>query len=81
MRCYLMRKGHIASVEFLTAGPDEALIAQGRKLFARLPDNSFDGFEVWDGNRRLHVYPAEPAGRHQPDPSQADLRPGAGPRD
>jgi len=59
MRCYFMRKGHIAGVEFLTAGPDEALIEQAKKLFRERAVRSFDGFEVWDGKRRLHVYPEE----------------------
>jgi hypothetical protein len=57
MRCNFMRKGHIAGVEFLTAGSDEALIEQGRALFGERSGNIYDGFEVWDGDRRLHVYP------------------------
>ena len=58
MRCYLKRKGNIAAVEFLTAGPAEFLIEQGKAHFSRRQlDDSFDGFEVWDGSRRLHVYP------------------------
>ena len=59
MRCFLMRKGHIGGVEFLAAGPDDALIEQGRKIFLAQTDRYFDGFEVWDGERRLHVYPEE----------------------
>ena len=60
MRCFLfMRKGHIAAVEFLTAGLDEDLIDQGKRIFRERPDQLFDGFEVWDGKRRLHVHPAE----------------------
>jgi hypothetical protein len=59
MRCYLMRKGHIKAVVILTAGPDEALIEQGKRIFSDRPDRPFDGFEVWDGARRVHVYPEE----------------------
>ena len=59
MRCYFMRKGHVAAVEFLTPGPDESLIEQGKQIFLEQTDRYFDGFEVWDGKRRLHVYPAE----------------------
>ena len=50
MRCYLMRNGHIAAVEFLTAGPDEFLV-----IFRERTDRPFDGFEIWDGTRRLHT--------------------------
>ena len=59
MRCYLMRKGHIAAVEFLTAGPDEALIEQGKTILRARSDKPFDGFEVWDGARRVYVHPEE----------------------
>jgi hypothetical protein len=59
MRCYLMRKGHIQAVVLLTAGPDEALIEQGNRIFRERTDRPFDGFEVWDGARRVHVYPEE----------------------
>lgn len=61
MRCYLMRKGHIHSVEFLTPGTDEALIAQGKQVFdAQTRRSQISGFEVWDGPRRVYVYPDEP---------------------
>jgi len=59
MRCYLMRKGHIAAVEFLNPGPDESLVEQCHRIFLAQTDRYFDGFEVWDGKRRLHVYPEE----------------------
>ena len=61
MRCYFMRNGHIAAVELLTPGPDEALIEQGKSLFRERPDRAYDGFEVWDGVRRLHSHPPEKA--------------------
>jgi hypothetical protein len=57
MRCYLMRKGHIATVVVLVTGSDSALVEQGKAIFARQSDDAFDGFEVWDGTRRLHVHP------------------------
>ena len=59
MRCYLMRKGHIEAVVILTAGPDEALIEQGKRVFGDRTDRPFDGFEVWDGARRVYVHPEE----------------------
>ncbi len=57
MRCFLMRKGHIAAVEFLEAGPDESLIEQGRRIFRQRTDQPFDGFEIWDRTRQVHVHP------------------------
>jgi len=59
MRCYLMRKGHIAGVEFLTAAPDKSLIEQANQIFREQNDRYFDGFEVWDGARRVHAHPEE----------------------
>jgi hypothetical protein len=56
---YLMQHGHIAAVEFLAPGPDADLIAQGKAHFTRRADDGFDGFEVWDGSRRLYCYPGE----------------------
>lgn len=58
MRCYFMRAGHIAAVEFLQHGSDENLIKQGKILFNERANGLYDGFDVWDGKRRLHVYPA-----------------------
>ena len=55
-----MRNGHIATVVFLTAGPDKDLVEQGKRIFAQQADKAFDGFEVWDGTRRLHVHPENP---------------------
>jgi len=64
MRCFLMRGGHIESVELLEAGADNDLIAQGRMWFeVRKVEGRFDGFEIWDGARRLYVYPEEPDSR------------------
>jgi hypothetical protein len=58
MRCYLMRGGHIASVEFLQEGPDAVLIKQSHTHFeARKLETPFDGFEVWDGARRVYTHP------------------------
>jgi hypothetical protein len=64
MRCYLIQNGHIAAVEFLTPGPDEALVEQGKAIFRERTDRPFDGFEVWDGARRLHVHPKEAEDQH-----------------
>jgi len=58
MRCYFMRGGHIASVEFLQEGPDADLIKQSHTHFeARKSEVPFDGFEVWDGARRIYTHP------------------------
>ena len=57
MRCYLMRRGGIVSVEFLEAGPDGSLIEQGRAIFEARTAERFDGFEVWDGARPVFRYP------------------------
>jgi hypothetical protein len=35
MRCYPMRKGHIAAVEFLAAGSDEPLSRKEKRTFTR----------------------------------------------
>jgi hypothetical protein len=57
MRCYLMRNGHIQAVEFLASGTDEELIEQGKRVFQERGDRPFDGFEIWDGARRVYVHP------------------------
>ena len=58
MRCYLLRKGHIASVQVLDPGSDEDLIKQGKAIFAAAPaDSSFDGFEIWNVGRMVYVHP------------------------
>lgn len=46
MRCYFMRGGHIAAVEFLQHGSDENLIKQGKILFNEQANGFYDGFEV-----------------------------------
>ena len=56
---YLMQHGHIAAVVFLAPGPDADLIAQGKAHFTRRADDGFDGFEVWDGTRRVYWYPED----------------------
>jgi hypothetical protein len=61
MRCYLMVGGHIAAVEFLTAGTDDGLIEQARTHFARRGEERFDGFEVWDAARRVYAWPEGPS--------------------
>ena len=60
MRCYLMRRGHIASVEFLELGSDAELIEQGKAKFSARKAEGFEGFEVWDGARPLYRFPDEP---------------------
>lgn len=58
MRCYFMKDGHIAGVEFLKATEDEGRIAESRELFdSRAKPRGADGFEVWDGPRFIYRYP------------------------
>lgn len=59
MRCYLMMKGHIAAVEFLTTASDEKMVEEARAHFERRQDERFDAFEVWDGARRVYSWPEE----------------------
>jgi hypothetical protein len=54
-----MIKGHIAAVEFLSAGSDEKLIEEAHGHFARRREERFDGFEVWDRARRVYAWPEE----------------------
>ena len=62
MRCYLMRKGHIASVAILTIGAsDEQLIAEAKALFKGCAE-IYDGFEVWDRERFIFRFPPENEG-------------------
>ncbi len=71
MHCYLMRKGHIAAVEFLTAGPDDALIEQGKEIFSQLPIEAYDGFEVCGtalGDCRYRLIPKKPNSWMRTDP-------------
>jgi hypothetical protein len=50
MRCYFMRQGHIAAVEFLSATDDLGRIEEARQLFESNGQKfQADGFEVWDG--------------------------------
>jgi hypothetical protein len=64
MRCYFMRGGHIAGVEFLTATTDEGRIAESLELFeAKGMTSGAEGFEVWDGPRFVYRFPEEGAPR------------------
>jgi hypothetical protein len=58
MRCYFMRGGRIAAVEFLTATTDQGRIAESLELFETkgMPTGA-EGFEVWDGPRFLYRFP------------------------
>lgn len=59
MRCYFMRKGHIAAVEILDEGSDEFLIEQARTHFQECSEIGFEGFEVWDRARRVYTWPED----------------------
>src|SRR5579863_766828 len=61
MRCYLYRGGHIAGVEVLAGGSDDALIREAHAVFEkRKRKEEFDGFEVWDHARIVYQYPEPP---------------------
>jgi hypothetical protein len=59
MRCYLMRKGHIASVRELPGLSDQAAVEACRAEFEN-ERGQFDGFEVWDRARMLIQHPPAP---------------------
>jgi hypothetical protein len=76
MRCYFLRKGHIASVETLTGLSDEEAIAKAHHLFSQRQDR-FEGFEVWDSERVVFRHP-DPDG-DSTDLLGLDTRPSANP--
>jgi hypothetical protein len=58
MRCYFMRKGHIAGVEAIPGLPDDETIKQAWALFEeKQKSHGYDGFEVWDLARVVFQYP------------------------
>jgi len=58
MRCYFMRAGHIAAVEFLESTTDKELVAEAEELFnAKGKTGRYNGFEVWDGPRFVYRHP------------------------
>lgn len=74
MRCYLFRGGHIAAVETLKEGSDEALVEQARALFEN-SERDYQGFEVWDRARFVYRYPElPPAYRSAPMTEQSSYR-------
>jgi hypothetical protein len=57
MRCYLIRGGHyIAAAENLEVKSDEEALEKCKALFAERK-SKFEGFEVWDGTRKLTERP------------------------
>lgn len=54
MRCYLMKDGHVHGVEYLTDGPDEALIKQADALLEAHAAQGIEGVEVWSGKRFVY---------------------------
>ena len=73
MRCYFMKGGHIAAVEFLPRDADDAAaILAGKKLFQARSRDRFDGFEIWDQKRLVFRYPEEEGtGEHGPRNGQS----------
>jgi len=55
MRCYFVRSGHIAAVEHLDVASDEEAVEKAKLLFAERK-GQFEGFEVWDGARKVALY-------------------------
>jgi hypothetical protein len=60
MRCYFMRRGHIARVEAIPGLSDEETVKRAWELFVEKQKANFpyDGFEVWDLARVVFQYPA-----------------------
>lgn len=64
MRCYFMKRGHIAAVEFLSNTTDEGRIAEGLELFeAKGMPSGAEGFEIWDGPRFVYRFPEQASAR------------------
>lgn len=62
MRCYFMRKGHIAGVEILPEGLSDAeAVERAKQVFAERQEQNvrYDGFEVWDRARHIYRWPPE----------------------
>jgi hypothetical protein len=56
MRCYFLRKGHIAAVEELTGLTAEEAVIKAHELYSERK-RLYEGFEVWDRTRFLVRYP------------------------
>lgn len=60
MRCYFLKDGRIASVEFLNDSDDAGLVAQSKQLFeSKGRPRGAETFEVWDGARLIYRWPSE----------------------
>ncbi|MBW8708636.1 MAG: hypothetical protein JF627_05125 [Alphaproteobacteria bacterium] len=60
MRCYFLKGGHIATVNYLSATEDKSLIAEARELFETSgKPRGAESFEVWDGPRFVYRYPEQ----------------------
>ena len=56
MRCYLMKDGHIVSVEDLpTDLSDQVAVEQDRLAFESKP-KSFHDFEIWQRTRKIYQH-------------------------
>jgi len=53
MRCYFFRRGKICNHAELPNLLREEAIGEAKKLFAAVA-KEFEGFEVWDGNRKIY---------------------------
>jgi hypothetical protein len=55
MRCYFTRRSSIQGVTFIKAASDVELIEKAKQLFQET-GKSFDGFEVWHGDRFVYRF-------------------------
>ena len=56
MRCFFIKGGHVAGVEELPGLTAAQAIEMARKLYEARKEE-FEGFEVWDGDRALYLFP------------------------
>lgn len=62
MRCYFIKGGHIAGVEYLTQEADTDLILEAAGLFEdKGKPRGAEGFEVWVGPRFVYCFPPKDA--------------------
>ena len=52
MRCFFIRAGHVADVEFLDVNSDEEAVERSKALFEERK-SKFEGVEVWDRARKI----------------------------
>lgn len=54
MRCFFLRRGHIAGVELLPGLGDAEAVEKCRQMYeAKKDEANYEGFEVWDQARMV----------------------------